>query len=169
LLEKFEICLRLKESDRNFVSKILPSFEAEQDGKTTPLELRFIFFLPIYFFFYPPLSLIPSLLPEKSNVDVLWRPFDLSKIQFDRIYEFRFLPKGLFSRLIVRLALYASFVFSYWRYGIIATKGGEGKRQCIFLVEEDAVRNRITVVVRGYKTAGRVLRDITETIDLLLM
>jgi hypothetical protein len=146
LLEKFEIAYRLDQSSLRGRSS---SFSLEVPAKAhfAPGDLEF--------------SLVPSLLPiERPNIDVLWRKYDLSQVQYDRLYEFEFLPKALFSRLMVRLLYYADKIHKYWRKGLVASAD-----DTLFLLEMFPTKNRIQVTVRGGKNPGAVLKDLIETVE----
>ncbi len=145
-MEKFEIAYRLDQSSLRGRSS---SFSLEVPAKPhfAPGDLEF--------------SLVPCLLPiERPNIDVLWRKYDLSQVQYDRIYEFEFLPKALFSRLMVRLLYYADKIHKYWRKGLVASAD-----DTLFLLEMFPTKNRIQVTVRGGKNPGAVLKDLIETIE----
>lgn len=75
---------------------------------------------------------IPSLLDESPNDESqIWPPERLivqleNVLQTNRVYQFRFMPLGFFSRLLVRLyALPDVEVHLSWRYGIILGIGGQ--------------------------------------------
>ena len=111
-------------------------------------------------------TLIPSLLPEdRPDCDLVWRPSDPSKTQYDRRYQLEFVPKGLFSRLLIRILHHVDSVLVYWRHGIIAEKGRD-----IFFVELRPHEAVLVVSVRGPKSSPPVetFRMCIETIDLLI-
>lgn len=111
-------------------------------------------------------TLIPSLLPEdRPDCDLIWRPFDSSKTQYDRRYQLEFVPKGLFSRLLIRILHHVDSILVYWRYGVIAEKGRD-----IFFVELRPHEALLVVSVRGPKSYPPVetFRMCIETIDLLI-
>ena len=45
--------------------------------------------------------------------------------QFGRSYQFDFLPKGFFGRLMIRMISFPIQVLSYWRYGMLCRMGQE--------------------------------------------
>lgn len=111
-------------------------------------------------------TLIPSLLPEeRPDCDLVWRPVDASKTQYDRQYQLEFVPKGLFSRLLIRILHHVDSILVYWRYGVIAEKGRD-----IFFVELRPHEAVLVVSVRGPKSSPPVdtFRMCIETIDLLI-
>lgn len=111
-------------------------------------------------------TLIPSLLPEdRPDCDLVWRPSDASKTQYDRRYQLEFVPKGLFSRLLIRIMHHVDSVLVYWRNGIIAEKGKD-----IFFVELRSHEAVLVVSARGPKSAPPVetFRMCVETIDMLI-
>lgn len=111
-------------------------------------------------------TLIPSLLPEdRPDLELLWRPYDAGKTQFDRRYQLEFVPKGLFSRLMIRVLHHVDGVMSYWRNGLVAETGKD-----IFLMELRPNEAVLMVSVRGPRSTPPVetFRMCVETIDVLI-
>jgi hypothetical protein len=111
-------------------------------------------------------TLIPSLLAEdKPDFHLLWRAFDPTKTQFDRRYQLEFVPKGFFSRLMIRVMHLVDDIYVYWRNGLIA-----GKDKDMFLIEMRPGEALLTVTVRGpLKTPPTdTLRMCVETIEVLI-
>ena len=132
ILEKFEILLELP---------------TEEDGEDKGIKQ----------------FLVPSLLPlEKPPIDLLWMPVhdDLTTDQFTRIYQFEYLPNGLFSRFIVRFLHFSDKPLKYWRHGILAQKSNN---KALVQAFDDRT---INITVRGDK-AAEYLRVITEIINNL--
>ena len=49
-------------------------------------------------------DIIPCLLPEdRPDISILWLQHDPNRTQFDRIWQYEFLPTGLFSTLLIRM------------------------------------------------------------------
>lgn len=102
-------------------------------------------------------TLVPSLLPEeKPRYDLLWVQVDPSVVQFDRIYVFDFVPKGFFSRLMIRCLHIVDTVNVYWRNGIIAHR-----KEDLFSLELDNSSSTLSLSVRG-----PILEPPTETLRL---
>jgi hypothetical protein len=52
------------------------------------------------------IDIIPCLLPEdRPDISILWLQHDPNRTQFDRIWQYEFLPLGLFSSLLIRMIL----------------------------------------------------------------
>jgi leucine-rich repeat kinase 2 len=116
-------------------------------------------------------SLFPVLLPhERPDFELLWPPLERylaeeTNVQFDRIYQFDFVPPGLVSRLIVRL-LHSSEGKRYWRNGALVEQPNRNHA----LVEFFPTLKQLSIKVRG-KVALKpadLLRTITETFETLL-
>jgi hypothetical protein len=72
-------------------------------------------------------SLLPSLLPEAppDDLESLWpmrkQPGEMPEcIEFGRNYQFDFIPKGFFAKIMVRLLSLDLQATCYWRYGMVA-------------------------------------------------
>lgn len=66
--------------------------------------------------------LVPCLLSERSQLPSIWlqpAPAD----SFNRVFQFKFIPHGLFPRLIVQLLRKADDILHTWKYGIVLTIG----------------------------------------------
>jgi serine/threonine protein kinase/GTPase SAR1 family protein len=111
-------------------------------------------------------TLIPSLLPEdRPDCDLVWRPMDPGKTQFDRRYQLEFVPKGLFSRLMIRILHHADSVLVYWRNGLIAEKGRD-----LFFMELRPHEAVLIVSARGPRSnpPTDTFRMCVETVDMLI-
>lgn len=157
LLEKFEIVFLLPVSlraklghKRNIVAKIKTDNISELEKEASEdLDI-----------------LVPCILPlEKPEFDLYWIGYDLSKIQFDRYYKFDFVPKGFFSRLIIRCLHFVDSVSVYWRHGLIA----ERDRDMIFL-EMIPEESTLKISVRGPRDnpPTDTLRICIEMVDVLI-
>lgn len=64
-------------------------------------------------------SIIPSLLPKSSIVDLYWpKHVDPEIFHLDRIFRFNFVPTGLLSRLMIRILAKTKHVTAIWESGI---------------------------------------------------
>jgi len=66
-------------------------------------------------------SLVPSLLPE-ARPDKIWSEVNESPVEASLMYQFDFLPPGLFSRLLVRMHRYTFGHQRCWRHGALLSK-----------------------------------------------
>ncbi|NQU51997.1 MAG: leucine-rich repeat domain-containing protein [Bacteroidetes bacterium] len=98
----------------------------------------------------------PQLLP-KEQPDINLDEFNGLQIR----YDYEFLPKGLISRLIVRLHKYIDNISYAWRYGMIITKG-----QVRALIIETYGKRNIHIRLSGNNQV-EFLTIIKEEVDLL--
>eukprot|EP01132_Coremiostelium_polycephalum_P000699 gene699-862_t len=124
----------------------------------------------------PDISLVPKMSP-KYLVPVLLsedRPHTLEKALeeirnnnksnptvLERIYQFEFIPVGLFSKLMIR-AMYFTTVKEYWKTGLLVERDNA---HC--LMEEVHSLNQVNIKCFG-KNASNLLRFIVETSEVLL-
>lgn len=105
-------------------------------------------------------TLIPCLLPDaRPEFDTLWSSGVCTQ-QFHREYELSFLPKGLFSRLIVRLLHFSRGVVM-WQNGIVLQD--ETSKALIELAPKERT---ITIWIRGTATCETMLRLIIDTLEV---
>jgi hypothetical protein len=108
-------------------------------------------------------SLIPCMLPDaRPEFDTLWVSGGVSAHHYFRWYDLSFAPKGLFSRLIVRL-LHFSHGAVMWQHGVVLVE--EGAKA---LVEHSPKERTVGVWVRGNSNVETMLRLILDTLEALL-
>lgn len=150
LLEKFEISYRIdqKIARRLASSSLAPSKLSDVEAFGSPSAS----------------SIVPSLLPnQRPTMELLWKGFDGAPGHFIRIYEMLFMPKGLFSRFLVRLLHYSQHVITFWRSGIIAAA-----QDSLFLVEAIESRRWVMISVRDGANPEQRFREIVEILDSLI-
>eukprot|EP01114_Cavostelium_apophysatum_P022155 TRINITY_DN7922_c0_g2_i4.p1 TRINITY_DN7922_c0_g2~~TRINITY_DN7922_c0_g2_i4.p1 ORF type:complete len:1489 (-),score=439.35 TRINITY_DN7922_c0_g2_i4:127-4593(-) len=110
-------------------------------------------------------SLIPSLLPEVSSLDLrssdLWTNYGNAP-QMERHYRLEFIPSGIFSRLMIRMFRYASRVHTFWKYGAMMVKDAD-----VILLELFPETKTLCVAIRGER-AVPIARVIVETVSSLI-
>ncbi len=84
--------------------------------------------------------LIPQLLSESRPDAVVWD--DTKNIQLQ--YRYDFMPKGMLSRLIVRLHTYLNDINTTWKKGMVLST-----QHTLALVEEIYAQDKISIKVRG--------------------
>jgi hypothetical protein len=152
LLEKFEICYRI---DQKIAKRLgsssmnMPTKNFEIDAFSSKMNAS---------------SVIPCLLPnQRPAMGLLWKAYDGTCEYYMRIYELLFVPKGLFSRFLVRLLHYSSHVVTFWRSGIMAAADDS-----LFLVELFESRRWIMVSVKEGVNAKQRFREIIEILEGLI-
>ncbi|GAM17642.1 hypothetical protein SAMD00019534_008170 [Acytostelium subglobosum LB1] len=139
-------------------------------------------------------SLIPSLLPEEPELEILkiiereWMPTaDLVETKqnvhfFGRDYNFEFMPLGFFSRLLLRiLHISGIIVKTYWRNGILLDiiNTASQKQQALVTFKKrknfgSADSYKLTIEVRSFNnadqdsSAAHFLQQLIFTVDSLL-
>ena len=112
---------------------------------------------------------VPSLLPDAQppNYSELWGNIDDQSYQLGRIYQFKFLPLGFFSRLFVRiLHLPKMKAHAYWQNGIILSFDEERA-----LIRYNPTEYKLTMNVRGEKESpcrGQLLRLLIENVETII-
>mmetsp|Transcript_13456 Transcript_13456/g.18567 ORF Transcript_13456/g.18567 Transcript_13456/m.18567 type:complete len:864 (+) Transcript_13456:1-2592(+) len=112
-------------------------------------------------------SLIPSLLPPDPPEDFakIWAQVPKNGYRdLKRIYNFDFIPFGLFGRLIVRLLKFTTPTL-YWRNGIVIHN--EEKKETVF-IELLPEKNMIEITNRSPEATIGTPRDILETLETLI-
>lgn len=105
-------------------------------------------------------TLIPCMLPDgRPEFDTLWSSGACTQ-RFHRQYDLSFLPKGLFSRLIVRL-LHFSHGVVMWQHGIVLQD--ETSKALIELTPKE---RSVTVWVRATANGEAMLRLIVDTLEV---
>lgn len=108
-------------------------------------------------------DIIPCLLPtDRPDMGMLWLYYDKTRKQMDRIWQFDFVPLGLFSHLMIRLHSFCQ-IQKFWRNGVVMQKGEDWA-----LVEVVPLRRQIKVSVRSSKETVQLLLTINEMIQQLL-
>lgn len=109
-------------------------------------------------------SIIPSLLPNQRPVmSLLWKGYDGVAEHYIRVFELPFIPKGLFSRFLVRLLHYSSHAVTFWRSGIIAAA-----EDSMFLVEFFESKRWIIASVKEGENPKQRFREIIEILEGLV-
>ena len=113
----------------------------------------------------PPRSLLPSLLPEEKpqNFSTVWPILPPDQFQYGRIFEFSFLPNGLFARILSRLLHIANIeVKCVWRNGLVFKRD-----QFTALVIYDTITYTLSALLRTPNTIqpGFLLREIIDNIE----
>lgn len=111
--------------------------------------------------------LIPALLPEaRPDFQLTWPDVDpdTRRKQYTRIYQFAFMPNGLFSRFMIRLLKFSD-AQRYWRNGVLVQNRRTEEDQA--LIELNPKKNEISISVRGLAPA-EFFRTIIELLDSLL-
>jgi len=111
--------------------------------------------------------LIPALLPEaRPDFQLTWPDSDPDerRKQFTRVYQFAFMPNGLFSRFMIRLLKFSD-AQRYWRNGVLVQNRRVEDDQA--LIELNPKKNEISISVRGVAPA-EFFRTIIELVDSLL-
>ncbi|WP_108801834.1 COR domain-containing protein [Aquimarina sp. Aq107] len=101
--------------------------------------------------------LIPQLLPESKPDSILWSSANNLQLR----YRYRFMPKGLISRFIVRSHIYLKNEDNSWKNGVILQKD-----DAIGLIEEKFAQNLIIVRVSGVNKK-ELISIISSEIDKL--
>ena len=114
--------------------------------------------------------LIPSLLPENQppTYSQIWPTLNPEiEYQFGRVYQFKFMPLGFFSRLFVRtLHLPLVRAIEYWRNGVIITNDEEKA-----ILRYNPTEYKLTIYVRGNRnlnSRGQLLRLIVENVETVI-
>ena len=72
-------------------------------------------------------SVIPAMLPDKEPpaelLSVVWAPLPSDVVEYSRIYAFKFIPNGFFTRLLIRVLQSKWTPMIFWREGIVVKKG----------------------------------------------
>jgi hypothetical protein len=103
------------------------------------------------------------------QVNEIWPAFEESCKQFARVYTFKFLPLGFFSRLFVRTMNIAAQLddlvpLVYWRDGMVLESGGSKA-----IVEYNPAIFRLSVRVRiAPDSDTKLLNLLMENIDTLI-
>eukprot|EP01133_Synstelium_polycarpum_P006723 gene6723-7816_t len=105
--------------------------------------------------------LIPVLLSEERPMALEKILDELNKSQsmLERIYQFEFVPIGLFAKMMIRL-MHFTTVKEYWKHGVLVERDGSTS-----LVE--ATPNNLSIRLWG-KNSANLLRFIVETAEVLL-
>mmetsp|Transcript_33003 Transcript_33003/g.82965 ORF Transcript_33003/g.82965 Transcript_33003/m.82965 type:complete len:2143 (+) Transcript_33003:102-6530(+) len=113
---------------------------------------------------YSGYSLIPALLSETrpAGLDDDWSRFPTDEQQTARTFKFDFIPKGFFSRIMIRALNYAE-LRHFWRNGMLIEKRGVQK----ILLEMNPGEKALHVTVRG-NIQDNLSRIILETIESLV-
>ena len=116
--------------------------------------------------------LIPALLPDTGKADSfssLWGPITSQDniYQLGRIYVFKFLPLGFFSRLFVRI-LHLPGVKSdfYWSTGVIVKRDDEKA-----IIRYNPTEYKLTMHIRGPQDSssrGQLLRLLIESVETVI-
>lgn len=103
-------------------------------------------------------TLVPALLPEdRPNIAL----YNLNEAPFfGRIYTLEYLPFGLFSRLMVRVMLWAKSL-AYWRHGLVFEF-----RSCKGYLQLRQEEKQIHIGVAGGTDGAETLRLLTELLEL---
>lgn len=123
--------------------------------------------------------LFPSLLPEtlSFSLESYWSPFpEPHTQQLERLYQFTFIPKSLFSVLMVRL-LHLTACLKYWRYGVL-TSDQDSEFSCwwcksnvstdnVALITVNNTQQSLSITVRGQKPTS-LLNMLTTEVDSLV-
>ena len=89
-------------------------------------------------------DIIPCLLPEdRPDISLLWLDFERSRSSYARIWEFDFVPLGLFNHLLIKL-LHLTNVHRYWRNGLVFSKDDDWAlcEVCVLEWENEISRER---------------------------
>ncbi|KAF2075746.1 hypothetical protein CYY_002928 [Polysphondylium violaceum] len=109
--------------------------------------------------------LVPVLLSE-DRLNSIEKTLDEARKQnnggiLERIYQFEFIPVGLFSKLMIR-TMHFTTVKEYWKHGLLVSREDA---QC--LIESQSHLNQINIKSWG-KNASNLLRFIVETAEVLI-
>jgi len=109
--------------------------------------------------------LVPVLLSEE-RLSSIEKTLDEARKQnngaiLERIYQFEFIPVGLFSKFMIR-TMHFTTVTAYWKNGLLVSREDA---QC--LIESQSHLNQINVKSWG-KNASNLLRFIVETAEVLI-
>ena len=115
--------------------------------------------------------LIPALLPDTQpdTYALIWGqiPSQESAYQLGRVYVFKFLPLGFFSRLFVRiLHLPGVVALEYWNTGVIISQGQEKA-----IIRYNPTEYKLTANVRGNQAnlgRGQLLRLLVESVETVI-
>eukprot|EP01101_Sappina_pedata_P003071 TRINITY_DN13289_c0_g1_i2.p1 TRINITY_DN13289_c0_g1~~TRINITY_DN13289_c0_g1_i2.p1 ORF type:complete len:597 (+),score=147.61 TRINITY_DN13289_c0_g1_i2:33-1823(+) len=118
-------------------------------------------------------SLVPCLLPENAaSINTIW-PKNTTKdqIQCGWVYEFKFLPKGIFGRILVRMHHIKGITQShFWRYGAIFQMEEYRQIALVKLKSKEHMQSLIIKVRKAHSCTSPwiLLRHIIDSIDTLL-
>ncbi len=101
--------------------------------------------------------LIPQLLPESRPKDFSWNNTDNLQLRF----QYHFLPKGLLSRLMVRMHRYLKDRNKAWKNGVVLEKNNTQA-----FVAEDYLGREISIRIKG-EQAKELMTILSEAFEVL--